>query len=146
MRRQKTSRILTAFRAFMSSWHESATIRVTAESKQISLSFFFVLRGCCFFCLPVELILVCSLRGLRAVCQMNLFPTRVLSSSAKKLLSQAEERGALSLLNSRGAAGNAGERKLFVARNLGLIAGSYALSLVPVSLRHVFFTVAVKMG
>lgn len=90
--------------------------------------------------------MVCSLRGLRAVCQMNLFPTRVLSSSAKKLLSQAEERGALSLLNSRGAAGNAGERKLFVARNLGLIAGSYALSLVPVSLRHVFFTVAVKMG
>ncbi len=130
----------------MSSWHDSATIWVTAEIKQISLGLSFVLRGCCFLFVPVELILVCSLRGLCAVCHLNLFPTRVLSSSAKKLLSQAEERGALSLLNSRGAAGNAGERKLFVTHSIGLIAGSCALSLAPVCLRHLFFTVAVKMG
>lgn len=116
------------------------------KQADLSLSFLFVLRGCCFFFVPVELILVCSLQGLCAVCQLNLFPTPVLSSSAKKLLSQTEERGALSLLNSRGAAGNVGERKLFVTRSLGLIAGSCALSLAPVCLRHLFFTVAVKMG
>lgn len=99
--------------------------------------------GMLLLSLPAELILVRSLRGPCAVCQLNLFPTRVLSTSARKLLSAGEESRALSLPNSRGATGG---KKLCVMRSLWLIAGSASLSLAPVCLWRLFFAVAVKTG
>lgn len=135
MRRQKSSRNLTAFRAFMSSWHDSATIWVTAERKQISLYL------SSFYCGAV----------VSFSCLWSLFWS-VRSKACVQFVSWISSRPASFLVLPRNFYHKQKREERLVcwtpevAQESQERGSSCALSLAPVCLRHLFFTVAVKTG